>query len=98
MVDVVWTERSASHLDGIAEFVARNSPSAARSVARRILARETQIAQYPYLGRVVPEINDDTIREVIVRPYRVIYRIRGQRAEVLAVWHGARILQPDDMI
>lgn len=50
------------------------------------------LAQFPQLGRVVPEKNDDTIREIIFRSYRIIYKVLAQNETVAIarVWHGAR--------
>jgi plasmid stabilization system protein ParE len=50
------------------------------------------LAQFPQIGRVVPEENDDTVRELILRPYRIIYKVLAEK-EVVAIariWHGAR--------
>ena len=50
------------------------------------------LAQFPQLGRVVPEENDETIREIILRPYRIIYKVLAEKQiiGVVRVWHGAR--------
>jgi toxin ParE1/3/4 len=58
----------------------------------RLTRRSIQISQQPMSGRKVPEFNMDHIREVIEGPYRIIYRIRPERVDVLAVLHGARDL------
>ncbi len=54
-----------------------------------------QLAEYPWSGRVVREFDDPNIREIIEHPYRVIYRVRGERIDVLAVVHCARLLPPE---
>jgi len=43
-------------------------------------------------GRKVPEYESDEIREVIEKPYRIIYRIKPDQIDVLAVVHGAQLL------
>jgi plasmid stabilization system protein ParE len=50
------------------------------------------LAQFPQIGRVVPEENDETIRELILRPYRIIYKILAEKETVAIarIWHGAR--------
>ncbi|MBN1359621.1 MAG: type II toxin-antitoxin system RelE/ParE family toxin [Sedimentisphaerales bacterium] len=46
------------------------------------------------MGRLVPEVNDPAIRELILGNYRVIYRLRGDLVEILTVHRGARLLDP----
>lgn len=50
------------------------------------------LAQFPQLGRVVPEENDKEVREIVFRPYRIIYKIMPEKETVAIarVWHGAR--------
>ncbi|MGA1826246.1 MAG: type II toxin-antitoxin system RelE/ParE family toxin, partial [bacterium] len=51
--------------------------------------RSQQISDYPLSGRRVPEYNIDQIREVIEGSYRIIYYIKPNQIDVLAVIHGA---------
>ncbi len=46
--------------------------------------------QFPQLGRVVPEENDEAIREIIFRSYRIIYKVEREIIAIVRVWHGAR--------
>jgi len=55
----------------------------------RLTRRSQQISAYPLSGRIVPEYEIDTIREVIEGPYRIIYHIKPDQIDVLAVIHGA---------
>jgi plasmid stabilization system protein ParE len=50
------------------------------------------LAQFPLIGRVVPEENDETVREIVLRPYRIIYKVLAQKqmVAITRVWHGAR--------
>jgi toxin ParE1/3/4 len=58
----------------------------------RLTRRSEQIAMFPQSGRVVPEYDAPEIREVIERPYRIIYCIREEQIDVLAVVHSAQRL------
>ncbi len=55
-------------------------------------ARVDQLENFPELGRVVPERNQPNIREIIVKNYRIVYRVDQTKkaVEILRVWHGAR--------
>jgi len=50
-----------------------------------------RLRQFPASGRVVPERGDPTIREVLVGSYRIVYRLVNETAQVLTVFHGARL-------
>ena len=61
----------------------------------RITRRTVQIVDQPYSSRKVPEYQAEDVRELIEKPYRIIYRIKQDRIEVLAIIHGARLI-PDE--
>ena len=70
----------------------RDSPDAARKLATKIRDRVSNLAAFPASGRVVPEIGIERYREVIVRPYRVIFEIRENDLVILRVRHSRRDL------
>lgn len=92
---VHWTETALAHLQGIYACIARDSPTYARRMIDRLTARSRQIETAPLLGGKVLEYDRDDIREVLVRPYRIIYRVKEDQADVLAVVHAARLLPPE---
>jgi len=91
-----WTENAIGHLVNIYEYIAINSPTFAKRMVDRITRRSEQIADHPFSGRKVPEYESDDVRELIETPYRIIYRIKSDQIDVLAVIHGTRLF-PDDL-
>jgi len=87
-----WTQNAIEHLVNIYEYIALNSPTYAKRMVDRITRRSEQIAAQPLSGRKVPEYQTEDIRELIEKPYRIIYRIKADQIDVLAVIHGARLL------
>ena len=87
---VHWTETAIQHLEKIHDYIAQNSRSYALRVVDRLTSRSRQIAQFPQSGRAVPEFDDPQVREVIEGSYRIIYRIKKNQIDVIAVIHGAR--------
>ena len=87
-----WTQNAAEHLVNIYEYIALNSPTYAKRMVDRITRRSEQITDQPLSGRKVPEYQTEDIRELIEKPYRIIYRIKADQIDVLAVIHGARLL------
>jgi toxin ParE1/3/4 len=92
MGQVHWSEPALNDLRGIVSFVAKDSPAYAARLASRIREAPRQLAAFPRLGQIVPELNQPSIRELWVRPYRIIYLIRDPDCFVLAVVHGSRDL------
>jgi len=89
-MNVNWTDTAQGHLDAIREYIAQNSPEYAQRMVDRLTRRSQQIAAFPLSGRIVPEYQLDQIREVIEGPYRIIYYIKPDQIDVLAVLHGAQ--------
>ena len=87
---VHWTDTAAGHLDAIYTYIALASPEYAKRTVDRITRRSQQIKDFPLSGRKVPEYNMDQIQESIEGSYRIIYHIKPDQIDVLAVIHGAR--------
>lgn len=99
MVEVRWTLQAIEDINGIAEFIARDSERYAEIQVMRFFAEEDGISSNPRAGRTVPEIADSQIREVIVSNYRIIYEIIDeQRVDVLTVHHSSRLLSNNPSI
>lgn len=95
-MNVEWTDAAVQHLLGIYEYIAQDSPVYALRVVDRLTRQSELIGRFPRSGRMVPEYGAQDIREVISKPYRIIYRVKPNQIDVLAVIHGARILTPED--
>lgn len=89
-MNVHWTETAQGHLDAIHAYIARNSVVYALRMVDRLTRRSQQIADAPLSGRRVPEFDLDQIRELIEGAYRIIYHIKPDQIDVIAVIHGAR--------
>ncbi|HEY5346388.1 MAG TPA: type II toxin-antitoxin system RelE/ParE family toxin [Verrucomicrobiae bacterium] len=89
---IVWTLRSREDLRDIATFIVRDNPPAALKLGGLIFDRVDSLEKFPELGRVVPERNQPNIREIVVKNYRIVYRVHQKEKflEILRVWHGAR--------
>lgn len=92
-------ESAVRDLEAIARFISRDAPANARRVLERLESKTDDLARFPERGRIVPELARFGIveyREVITRPYRVVYRLRGRHVQVLAVIDGRR--QAEDLL
>jgi plasmid stabilization system protein ParE len=73
-------------------FIAQDNPPAAESFGCLLMSKVDVLAQFPQIGRAVPEENDEDIREIIFRSYRIVYQVieKQQVVAIARVWHGAR--------
>lgn len=94
---VHWTDRAKWRLRLIEQEIAEHNPTAAKTITARILKRSGQIGHFPQSGRRTPEYDRDDIREMLERPYRIIYRIKTdiEQADVVAVMHYRQVLPGD---
>ena len=90
---VVWSPQALADVEAIAAYIEQDSPFYARAVVAKLIAVTRQIGQFPLAGRIVPEMRDMAIREHFVFSYRVIYRLDGDLAIVVAVIHGKRLIE-----
>ena len=87
---VHWSDLAVENLADIHEYVSRTSPGYATSIIDRLIKRSEQIGSFPHSGRIVPEFTDPRLREVFEEPYRIVYRVKENQIDVLAVVHGSR--------
>jgi plasmid stabilization system protein ParE len=72
---IIWSEQARDDLQAIVLFIAQDNPTVAESFGYRLMSKVDTLAQFPQIGRAVPEENDEIIRELILRPYRIIYKV-----------------------
>jgi len=92
----LWTGAALNQLEAIRDYLAQTSPEYARRIAERLLKRSEQVGTFPYAGRMVPEYEIDEVRQVIESSYRIIYLIKEDQIEVLAIIHTARRALPQE--
>ena len=93
-MNVVWTQHAIAQLVDIYEFIIQDSSMYAKQMVDRLTRRSEQLGQFPQSGRMVPEYASEDIREVIEGSYRLIYRLRSDRIDIVAVIHSAQQLPP----
>jgi len=89
---VRWTQRAASDLVAIGEYIAADNPGAARRHVERLPRRARDAARAPLAGRHVPELRREDVREVLLGSYRIVYRVAKGAIDVLTVFEGHRLL------
>ncbi len=90
---IIWSPEAVEDLESIAAYIARDSSNYARSVVSKILEMSRQIPKFPFIGRVVPEVGNENIRERFVYSYRLVYQLEQTNIIIVAVIHGKRLLE-----
>jgi toxin ParE1/3/4 len=89
---VVLSPSARADIRDIVRYISWDAPDRALAFGRFLISKTKWLGQFPEAGRVVPEFNLPTIREIIVRSYRVIYRVDHEKKKVAVIrfWHAAR--------
>lgn len=94
MAEIRWAPQAADDLEAITEFIAADSPSYAQLFAIDVLTAVERLMDFPESGRMVPEVGNPVIREILLGNYRIIYRIHHPAVEILSIYHAGRRLLP----
>lgn len=95
---VIWTQPAKADLHHIFKFIAEDSKHYARKVTQEIVEKTDILDQLPNMGKVVPEIKDDNVRELHLYSYRILYEVKTPNIEVLAVIHKRRDFKADNLV
>ncbi len=89
---VIWAVSALADLEQIVRYIAVEDPSSARRLGLTLINRAEELASFPRKGRIVPEKGEETLREIIVVPYRMVYEVSeaDHTVHVLRIWHSAR--------
>ena len=89
---VIISPSAQADLADVVRYVAQHNSDAAARLGFELITRAENVANFPEIGRMVPEFKQPNLREVICRSYRIIYRLRRdeQRVDIVRFWHGAR--------
>jgi toxin ParE1/3/4 len=88
VIKLRWTTQAVEDLEAIRNFIANDSVAYADLVVARLLEAVERLEHFPRSGRIVPELSDPQLREIIESPYRV----RDETVEVLTVFRASRLM------
>lgn len=94
---VSWSDAAKADLRRIHRFIAADSASYANKVTAEIREKTGLLAELPRIGRVVPELGDESVRELSAYNYRILYEIKSNDVIVLGIAHKRQNLQAEDI-
>ena len=92
MAKIEWSLKAENDLNDIIDYIAQDSLEYAISFYEEVREKIENLIQFPKMGRVVPELEEPNIRELILRNYRIIYKISENKIQIVRLFHGSRIM------
>ena len=92
-----WSPQALRDLDAIFDYIAEDNPPAALRWVRRLQTKAEAAVSAPLAGRLVPEVDRSDVREVVLRSYRIVYRVMEDHLFVLTVFEGHRLF-PESLV
>ena len=93
MVVIRWSIGALDDLESISAYIEQDSSEKAIVLVKGIFEKIEQLKQFPYIGRKFPDREDDQLREIIFKNYRIVYEIKEEIIEILIIAHGSRLLK-----
>jgi toxin ParE1/3/4 len=90
---VKWTKHALVQLRHIHNHIAQDSPLYAKRVSDALVRKTLLLDELPRIGRVVPELNEESVRELSLYSYRILYQIKTIHIDILAIIHKRQDLQ-----
>jgi len=94
---LIWTHEAIAQLTEIEDYIAKDSPERAARFVEQLIEHAESLSDEPRMGRTVPEIANPDIRELLVKKYRIVYRLNENCIEILTVFEGHRLLRIDEI-
>lgn len=90
---IIWTEKSLTDLRSIYDYINKDFPFYSKLNVQQIINKSELIRSSPLAGRIVPEFADQTLREFLLKDFRIIYRIENSIAYIVRIYHSSRLLR-----
>jgi len=91
--EITWTDPAWEDVENAADYIAQDSKFYAAAFVEEIKEAAASLANFAERGQVVPEFGDESIRELLVRSYRLIYKVSEKQVLILTLVHGAQRLR-----
>ena len=92
MVKVEWLEIANNDLSQIYNYIYEDSVQYSIKTINDIISKTDNLEYFPYMGRKIPEFNEENNRELIYKSYRIMYSIESNKIFIRRIWNSARLL------
>jgi len=95
---IFWTKEALFRLQEIEDYISRDNPEAAAEFVDKLISTAELLNKNHKIGRVVPELSFENIREIIHKNYRIVYLINKNSIEILTVFEGHQLLKKEEIL
>ena len=89
---IVFSPKAVGDLEAIIRYISLSNSMAAKRVGENLLEKTKELRQFPLKGQKVPEFDTPNIRQLILKPYRIVYRVEEdkKRISIARFWHSSQ--------
>ena len=91
--DIIWADPAWDDVENAADYIARDSKFYGAAFVEEIKEAAASLADFAERGQIVPEFGDQSIRELLVRSYRLVFQVSEKQVVILALVHGVQRLR-----
>jgi len=92
--NITFAEAAISDMHDIRQWHTEQLvPEVGERLIAGVFSQVDRLADFPESGRIVPEFNVSNLREIIHPPFRIVYRLDGDRVRIVRVWRSERLLK-----
>ncbi len=95
---LTWTHEALKRLIEIEDYIAEDSPTRAQKFTNQIIQKAESLKKHPQKGRIVPEFSIPSLRELIYKNYRIVYKIKEESLEILTVFEAHRLIRINELL
>jgi addiction module RelE/StbE family toxin len=95
---LLWSKEALLRLEEIEEYISRDNPTVAIKFVDKLISVAETIIENPKIGRVVPELSLENIRELLHKNYRIVYLVKKNSIDILTVFEGHQLLKKEEII
>lgn len=95
---IIWSLTARRKIDEIVDHISADNVEAAFTLVGEFEARFLDLKKHPRLGRMTPILNDESVRELVIRKnYLIVYELQGSRIEILTIRHAKQDFDESDL-
>jgi len=95
---ILWTKEALLRLQEIEDYISKDNPAIAIEFVDKLITVAETLTDNPELGRVIPELSLEKIRELLYKNYRIVYLIKKSSIDILTVFEGHQLLKKAEII
>ena len=95
---VYWTKEASLSIQEIEDFISQDNAIAAIKLVDKLIALTDELIDFPEIGRIVPELSINKIREILFKNYRIVYLIKKNSIDILTVFESHKLLDKENLV